>query len=112
VSIHSQACSNFVRLAAKNPARVLAIDWGKSADHEIAVDIDVRAFDRRGLVRDISAVIADEKISIRGMNTVTDKVNNEARMQFTLAINGLPQLSRVLARIAQLPHVISAKRKR
>ena len=46
------------------------------------------------------------------MNTVTDKVNNEARMQFTLAINGLPQLSRVLARIAQLPHVISAKRKR
>jgi GTP pyrophosphokinase len=112
VSIHSQSCSNFVRLAAKNPARVLAIDWGKTAEKEFGVDIDVRAFDRRGLVRDISAVIADEKISIRGMNTITDKNNNEARMQFTLAINGLPQLSRVLARIAQLPNIISAKRKR
>ena len=112
VSIHSQSCSNFVRLAANNPARVLAIDWGKSAENEFAVDIVVRAFDRRGLVRDISAVIADDKVSIRGMTTVTDKFNNEARMQFTLGISGLPQLSRILARIAQLPNIISAKRKR
>ena len=112
VSIHSQSCSNYARLAAKNPARVLEIDWGKNADDEFAVDVDVQAFDRRGLVRDISAAIADEKISIRGMNTVTDKLNHEARMQFTLLINGLPQLSRVLARISQLPNVISARRKR
>ena len=112
VSIHSQSCTNFVRLAAKNPARVLAIDWGKSAEGEFNVEIEVRAYDRRGLVRDISSTIADEKISIRGMNTVTSKADNLAHMQFTLSVSGLPQLSRVLARIAQLPNIISARGKR
>ncbi len=66
----------------------------------------------RGLVRDISSTITDEKISIRGMNTVTSKADNLAHMQFTLSVSGLPQLSRVLARIAQLPNIISARRKR
>ncbi len=112
VSIHSQSCSNFIRIAARNPSRVLAIDWGKSAEGEFNVEIEVRAYDRRGLVRDISATIADEKISIRGMNTVTSKADNLAHMQFTLLISGLPQLSRVLSRIAQLPNIISARRRR
>jgi len=79
---------------------------------EFAVDIEVRAFDRRGLVRDVSAALADQKISIQGMNTVTDKRDNVAHMQIAISITGLPQLSAVLARIAQLPNVISARRKK
>ncbi len=73
VSIHSQACANLARLKAKSPARVLAVDWGKSGNGEFPVDIEVQAFDRRGLVRDVSAALADEKISIQGMTTVTDQ---------------------------------------
>jgi len=76
------------------------------------VDIDIEAFDRRGLVRDVSAALADEKISIQGMTTRTDPRDNVARMQIGIAISGLPQLTLVLARIAQVPNVISARRKR
>ncbi len=72
----------------------------------------MQAFDRRGLVRDVSAALADEKISIQGMNTVTDKRDNLARMQMAISITGLQQLSQALARIAQVPNVISARRKR
>jgi GTP pyrophosphokinase len=112
VSIHSQACANLARLTLKSPARVLAVDWGKMAGGEFPVDIEVQAFDRRGLVRDVSAALADEKISIRGMTTVTDKQDSVAHMRIGIAISGLPQLSKVLARIAQLPNVISARRKK
>jgi GTP pyrophosphokinase len=63
-------------------------------------------------VRDVSAALADEKISILGMTTVTDKRDNIARMRIGLSIAGLPQLLKVLARIAQLPNVISARRKK
>jgi GTP pyrophosphokinase len=112
VSIHSQSCANLARLSLKAPARVLAVNWGKIGAREVPVDIDVQAFDRRGLVRDVSAVLADEKISIRGMTTVTDKRDNVARMQIGISITGLPQLSKVLTRIAQLPNVISARRKK
>jgi len=112
VSIHTQSCANFKRLCGKSPARVLAIDWGDRGSSEYPVDIDIEAFDRRGLVRDVSAALADEKISIQGMTTLTDRRDNVARMQIGISITGLPQLSQVLARIAQVPNVIAARRKR
>jgi GTP pyrophosphokinase len=112
VSIHAQSCANLARLSVKAPARVLAVAWGKLASHEFPVEIDVQAFDRRGLVRDVSAALADDKISIRGMNTVTDKRDNVARMRIEISITGLAQLSQVLGRIAQLPNVISARRRK
>ncbi|MDP9082943.1 MAG: bifunctional (p)ppGpp synthetase/guanosine-3',5'-bis(diphosphate) 3'-pyrophosphohydrolase [Pseudomonadota bacterium] len=112
VSIHTQNCANLARLRIKAPARVLAISWGKLGNGEFPVDIEVQAFDRRGLVRDVSAALADEKISIQGMNTVTDKRDNVAHMQINIAITGLSQLSQVLTQIAQLPNVISARRKK
>jgi GTP pyrophosphokinase len=46
------------------------------------------------------------------MNTVTDRRDNVAHMQIAISIDGLPQLSRVLMRIAQLPNIISARRKK
>jgi GTP pyrophosphokinase len=112
VSIHAQSCANLGRLSIKSPARVLAVTWGKMGSSEFPVDIEVQAFDRRGLVRDVSAALADDKISIQGMNTVTDKRDNVAHMQIKISISGLPQLSHVLSRIAQLPNVISARRKK
>jgi GTP pyrophosphokinase len=112
VSIHSQACANLARLSLKSPARVLAVDWGKMRSGEFPVEIEVQAFDRRGLVRDVSAALADEKISIQGMTTVTDAHDNVAHMRIGISISGLPQLSKVLARIAQLPNIISARRKK
>jgi len=112
VSIHSQSCANLARLRAKSPARVLEVAWGAKAGAEFPVDIEVEAFDRRGLVRDVSAALADEKISIRSMNTRTDERDHVARMKIGIQINGLPQISRVLARIAQLPNVLGARRRK
>jgi GTP pyrophosphokinase len=112
VSIHARSCANLGRLSVKSPARVLAVAWGKTGANEFPVDIEVAAFDRRGLVRDVSAALADEKISIQGMNTVTDKRDSVAHMLIKISITGLPQLSQVLTRIAQLPNVISARRKK
>lgn len=112
VSIHARSCANLGRLSVKSPARVLAVAWGKTGANEFPVDIEVDAFDRRGLVRDVSAALADEKISIQGMNTVTDKRDSVAHMLIKISITGLPQLSQVLTRIAQLPNVISARRKK
>jgi GTP pyrophosphokinase len=110
VSIHAQSCANLARLSLKSPARVLAVSWDKAGSSEFPVDIEVQAYDRRGLVRDVSAALADEKISIRGMTTVTDKRDNLARMQINIAITGLPQLSQLLSRIAKVPNVIAARR--
>jgi GTP pyrophosphokinase len=113
VSIHAQSCANLERLRHRAPARVLAVTWGPmDAAAEFPVEIEVRAFDRRGLLRDVSAALADEKISIQSVGTLTDKRDNMAHMHIGVAITDLPQLSRVLARIAQVQNVVSARRKR
>ncbi len=111
VTIHTQSCLNLSRLAVKAPARILPVGWGV-AGGEFPVDLEVEAFDRRGLVRDVSAALADEKISIRSMTTTTDARDQFARMKIAIDITGLPQLARVLARIGQLPNVVSARRRK
>ena len=70
----------------------------------------VEAFDRRGLVRDISGVLADEHISIEAMNSLTNPADNIATMDVTVKVHGLDELSRLLARFSTLPNVVGARR--
>jgi len=113
VSIHRADCANLLRLRDSQPLRVLAVDWGQpSPERTFPVAIRVEAFDRRGLVRDISSVLADEHISIETMNTVTNASENTARVDLTVTVHGLAELSRLLGRFAGLPNVISASRRR
>ena len=112
VSVHGASCANLLRLREVNPQRVLNVDWGRpSEERTFPVAIRISAFDRRGLVRDISAVLADEHISIEAMSTVTDPTEGTATSDVTVKVHGLEELSRLLARFASLPTVIHARRK-
>jgi GTP pyrophosphokinase len=113
VSIHRADCASLLRMRDREPRRVLAVDWGRtSPERTFPVAIRIEAFDRRGLVRDISSVLADEHISIETMNTVTNAAENTATVDLTVTVHGLAELSRLLGRFAGLPNVLSAVRKR
>jgi GTP pyrophosphokinase len=112
VSIHRATCANLLRLREENPQRVLAVDWGQPADERtFPVVVRVEAFDRRGLVRDVSGVLADERISIEAMSTHTNPADNIATMDVTVKVHGLDELSRLLSRFSTLPNVISSRRR-
>ena len=111
MSIHRQECTNFKRLEETAPERVIAVEWGTSEEHSFPVDVNVRAFDRRGLVRDITAVLADSKINIHAMNTFTHEQDGIADMNLKITVRDLEELSRVLARIQGLPNIVSARRR-
>ena len=112
VSIHRATCSNLLRLRQVNPERVLTVDWGRpSEERTFPVGIVIDAYDRRGLVRDISGVLSDEHISIEAMNTVTNAAENTASVDVTVKVHGLEELSRLLARFSSLPNVIRARRR-
>jgi GTP pyrophosphokinase len=113
VSIHRADCPNLLRLQQVNPERVLTVDWGRpSEERTFPAAIVVDAYDRRGLVRDISAVLADEHISIEAMNTTTSAAENTAMVEVTVKVHGLEELSRLLSRFSSLPSVIRARRRR
>ncbi len=112
VSIHRADCANLLRMRDAQPQRVLAVDWGRtSPERTFPVAIRIEAFDRRGLVRDISGVLADERISIQSMNTLTFPADNTATVDLTVTVHGLEELSRLLTRFGGLPNVIRAARR-
>jgi len=112
VSIHRADCSNLLRMKHTQPQRVLAVDWGRPApERTFPVGIVVHAFDRKGLTRDVSGVLADEHISISAMNVTTNPAENTAMLELTVSVHGLDELSRLLSRFGSLPNVISARRR-
>jgi GTP pyrophosphokinase len=111
VSIHRQDCANLKRLGETHPERVLAVDWGIDGDRAFAVDVNVRAFDRRGLVRDVTAVLADSKINIHAMNQTTHAEDGIAEINLQITVHDLQELSRILARIQGVANVLSVRRK-
>jgi GTP pyrophosphokinase len=75
------------------------------------VDIRIDAYDRPGLLRDITSVLVNEKVNVLASTTRTDPQTSMARMMLTLEITDLEQLSRILDRIAQLPNIASVGRR-
>jgi GTP pyrophosphokinase len=111
VSIHRQNCGNYLSLHARHPERVIEVDWGDSTTTNYPAELLLFAYDRQGLLRDISTVLSDEKISIDGVQTRTDKPTLQVIMELAISVPGLAALSRVIARLEQLPNVTAVKRK-
>lgn len=111
VTVHRRDCANILRLQNDERERIIEVDWGGQDEATYPVDISILAYDRSGLLRDITSVLASEKINVIGVNTHTDKKDHAAHMLLTVEIEDLTELSRVLSRIGQLPNVIEARRK-
>lgn len=110
VSIHARACPEYLRLAQEEPSRTVDVQWQARESGSYPVDIWVRAWDRTGLLRDITAVLANEQVNVTGVQTQSDKQDGTATMRLTLEVPGLSKLSRVLTRIEQLPNIMEARR--
>ncbi len=111
VSIHRQDCPNALRLAAEDGSRVIEVSWGTGSVNTYPVDIQVEAYDRQGLLRDISQVLANEKLNVTSVNTYTDPETSLAHMRLTVEVPDAGRLARVLARIGQLNNVVEARRR-
>lgn len=112
VSIHRQDCMNLLQLEDMEPNRIIEVSWGYESDTSYGVNIEVQAYDREGLLRDITTVLANEKVNVTGVNSFSDSQENTAMINITMEVNSLDALGKVLAKIKQLPNVIEAKRKR
>ncbi|SDG69778.1 GTP pyrophosphokinase [Pseudomonas benzenivorans] len=112
VSIHRQDCASVLQLAGREPERIIQVNWGPVPVQTYPVDIVIRAYDRSGLLRDVTQVLLNEKLNVLAVNTRSNKEDNTASMSITVEIPGLDALGRLLGRIAQLPNIIEARRHR
>ena len=110
ISVHRQDCPSFLHVAALHPERVIDADWGGAApENEVyAVDILVDAQDRQGLLRDISDVLARERLNVTAVKTQSKA--GAAEMAFTVEVSDLKRLHQALHHIHQVGGVVSARR--
>ncbi len=105
LTVHRADCA---ALRRGNPARVMPAEWALDAGAAFEVDVRLKAFDRQGLLRDVSDVIAKEKLDVLRVNT--ESRGEYAHMLLTLRVKELQQLSRLLGRLQHVPNVIEVRR--
>jgi GTP pyrophosphokinase len=116
VAIHRTDCSNLRHMVSRAPERLIAVAWGaRPADTTAAyaVDLLVEAEDRQGLLRDISELLAKEKMNVVGVHTqsVKDTRGSTAWMTFTVEVSDTTRLAAVLAQVGRVAGVRRARRK-
>ncbi len=104
-TIHRQDCPNI--LATKDRERLLQVGWGR-VERTYPVPVKIKAYDRQGLVSDISNLLSDENINIADVNVNVNR--SIADLRLVIEVKDLTQLSRVLTRIENLPNVMEAHR--
>jgi GTP pyrophosphokinase len=112
VTIHRKDCANLLRLQNSEGERVIDVEWGSAAPKKTyPAEVVVRAFDRQGLLRDISTVLSNSHLNVLSMNTHTDKKSYIAQIVFTIEVADADQLSVALTKIEHLRNVMEVSRK-
>ncbi|MGQ0578537.1 MAG: RelA/SpoT family protein [Betaproteobacteria bacterium] len=106
VTVHRRDCSNVARLA---PERLIAADWGKAGSARFPVDVEIIAGAHPAPLRNIVEIITREKVRVITSKSVSRDLY--ARMTFTLEVEDLLQLTRLLALVQDIPGVESARRR-
>lgn len=111
VTIHRKDCPNVLRSQAQEHERLIEVNWGETASHSYMVDIHIRAFDRQGLLRDITNILTNAHLNVISVNTHTDRKTYIATMTFSMEVSNVDQLSQALIKIEHLPNVMDVSRK-
>ena len=112
VTIHRQDCNNALALHDREPERLIEVNWGTKEEYSYPVDVLIVAYDRSGLLRDITMVLANDRVNVLSLQTRTSKEENLANMLMTVEVPNLDDLGRILAKVNQLPNVIESVRHR
>jgi GTP pyrophosphokinase len=104
-TIHRQDCPNVLR--RKDKERLLQVDWGK-VESTFPIPIQVKAYDRQGLMGDISTLLDSEGVNIGDVSVSFNRTL--AVIKLVIEVKSLDQLSRILTRIESLPNVMEAHR--
>lgn len=110
ISIHSVDCEQLAELQSHAPERLVDAVWGENYSSGYSLVVRVVANDRSGLLRDITTILANEKVNVLGVTSRSDVKQQLATIDMTIEIYNLQVLARVLAKLNQLPDVIEAKR--
>ena len=110
VSVHRKDCAKLLELQASEPERIISVAWGDAAAERFEADIGIEAYDRQGLLADVTSLMARAKVNVTAINTQSHRDDHTATMRLRVEVTTLEALADVLDRLARLDNVITARR--
>lgn len=110
VSIHRPSCANVLRLGAADPDRIVDVQWGNPDRGWYSVDLLVSGYDRRGLLRDVTAVIAQAGLDVNAIQSDSGKRDHTVSMRVSLDVHDISELSQLVTRLLQIRNVFEVTR--
>jgi GTP pyrophosphokinase len=110
VTIHRDDCRQVLHWQSENNPRLLQVSWGEKPTTSYSVQIMVRAFDRRDLIRDISNVLSTSETKVTDISSRLDEMLDEVTIQLHVRVRDYEQLSELLNRLGSVTNVIEARR--
>ncbi len=110
VSIHRRGCASVQHLFAAQPERELPVNWGQGESSRYEVGVQVRAFDRKWLLKDVTNVIAQADVSILAIHSQADDARGLVELRLNLRVGDFGQLSKLLGKLDAVPGVQDARR--
>lgn len=109
VSVHRPDCAAFLRLSAKQPQRVLPVEWG-GVGGGYEVDVQLLALDRKWLLKDLTNLIAQENAHVADIHSQAERGSGRIRLRLRLRVADFGRLSTLLGKLSGLPGVEEARR--
>ncbi|MBA6327043.1 GTP diphosphokinase [Colwellia sp. MB02u-6] len=110
ISVHRVDCEQLANALNQQPEREVEVQWGINNKKSYQVSINIIGGDRQGLLRDISTIISNERVSIIGIESHTDNTKQSMSMTIKVEIANNEALTRLLAKLKQLDDVAEVKR--
>lgn len=110
VSIHRNDCPNVLRLGVEDRSRVIDVAWEESAKDTYPVTLQLSAYDRAGLLRDITAVVANESVNVAALTSEFEPREQMTHVRLSVEVMDLDQLSRVMDRLTHIANVVEVRR--
>jgi GTP pyrophosphokinase len=108
VIVHRKDCLNLLHLGLAG--KLIEIIWETVKASTFPVNVLVNAYDRSGLMFDVTSVLLTEQLNMSSVHTEMDSGSNVVSLMLTLEVKSLDKLLRLLERIEQIPNVIEARR--
>ncbi len=110
VTIHRADCSNILNLRESERERLIDVDWGDDDSSRYHVEIHITAYDRHGLLRDVSTVLSALNVDVVSVNTLSNQSSQTADMKIGLHIANTSELTTIMDKIRQLRNVQDVER--
>jgi len=110
ISIHKRSCSNILALPEEKRPRLIEVEWGHQNGSVYPVEITMTAYQRTGLMQDISTILANLKVNLLNINSNTNQAEQMVYTRLTIEIHSVDELVLIIDKLSQLPNVQDVKR--